>query len=345
MDGARTGFTTGTCAAAAALAAGRRLLGGHEDGYVEVVLPGGDLARLRVEYCSLCGDCAVAGVRKDAGDDPDITHEALICAQVRRIAGSGIIFRAGDGVGTVRRPGLQLPVGEAAINPVPRQMIAENLRALTTGGLEVTISVPGGEDLARKTFNPRLGIEGGISIIGTSGIVRPFSTEAVREAILCTLRVAAAAGANVARLVPGHYGMRAALELPELCPPGCDIIEVGNEWDYALPLLKGMGFSALLALGHPGKLGKLAAGYFNTHSRHSPPALDYVRELAHALGIESPDQSATVEGFFAALSEERARKIAGELARRVAAAVGECAGLPARVGLIDMKGRLLALSY
>ena len=176
------------------------------------------------------------------------------------------------------KPGLAIPPGEPAINPVPRRMIREAVREVTPRGVRVTISIPGGGELARKTFNPRIGIVGGLSILGTTGIVRPFSCSAIRETLRCTLNVAAAAGIRAPVFVPGHIGERAARAHFRVADE--QIVEVGNEWGFVLDEALGRPFSALLILGHPGKLAKLTAGDWDTHSGRSGSALPVV--AAHA---------------------------------------------------------------
>ena len=179
----RSGLTTGSCATATSLAAARLLLSGLAADAVQIVLPKGKQVQMRLEFCRLTDDGAEAGTIKDAGDDPDVTHGALLYSHVRLLSKPGIRFNAGAGVGTVTRPGLVLGVGEPAINPVPRKMISDHLTLLAAetgyaGGFDVTVNVEGGEALALKTMNPRLGILGGLSILGTSDIVRPFSCAA-----------------------------------------------------------------------------------------------------------------------------------------------------------------------
>ena len=179
MSELRGGFSTGACAAAAAKAAALVLRGAGRVGEVEIPFPDGTRVSFAVESAEpLGGARARAAVRKSAGDDPDVTDKALIVAEVRETAGAGVSFRAGKGVGTVTRPGLSVPPGEPAINPGPRRMISEALREVSSGGYEVTISIPGGAELAARTFNPRLGIVGGVSILGTTGIVLPISAKA-----------------------------------------------------------------------------------------------------------------------------------------------------------------------
>lgn len=439
----REGYTTGTCAAAATLAAARYLVQGCISRSVLLLLPCGREAELPVAFVEATADGARAGVRKDAGDDPDITHESLIIAEVALSAGAptaqahspsrspcpaplphpplktrqcaaipdsdfragadqgeahmppvtssscrsddlgagrpsgllddsgaeaqlalvGVSFVAGQGVGTVTRPGLQLAVGEPAINPVPRSQIARALRSVTPLPATVTISIPGGVALAAKTFNPRLGVVGGLSVIGTSGVVRPFSHEARRESVLCALRVAAAGFGNNANeagrydptvgggtlfLVPGHYGEAAARSFLGATPE--QIVEVGNEWDCALPALAALGVGTVWLVGHPGKLAKFLAGQFQTHSASSDSALPVVVALAAELGVVRAYSGATVEGFFQACGAADARRVAEMLASRIAQAT-----LPVlkkrgaqtqplarvRVLLIDMQGHAL----
>ncbi len=192
MSGDRTGFTTGTCAAASAKAATMLLSGLLDTREVEVGLPDGTRVTLPVEAAARNRVFAEASVRKVAGDDPDVTDGCLVTARVEWAEDSEIRLLAGEGVGMVTKPGLSVPVGEPAVNPVPRLMIRDAVREVTDRGLSITLAIPGGKELAKKTFNPRLGVEGGLSILGTSGIVRPFSTPALRDALKCALSVAVA---------------------------------------------------------------------------------------------------------------------------------------------------------
>jgi cobalt-precorrin-5B (C1)-methyltransferase len=341
MSGLRTGFTTGTCAAAAAKAAALLLDRGRPAADVEIPLPDGSRATLPLAELRREGDGAVAAVRKDAGDDPDVTHGALVTATVCWSGGEGVTFAAGGGVGTVTKPGLAIPPGEAAINPVPRRMIAAAIREVTSRGVRVTVSIPGGAELARKTFNPRIGVVGGLSILGTTGIVRPFSCSAVRETIRCTLDVAAAAGIRSPVLVPGHIGARAAQVL--LTVREEQLIEVSNEWGFALDEAVRRPFAGFTILGHPGKLAKLARGDWDTHSARSASGLPLVAKMhAEQLG-RPPAASATVEGLFAALEDREKRKLGNAVAAAVRGAVAARTGLkpPPAVILIDLAGRIL----
>ncbi len=342
MSELRGGYTTGACAAAAAKAAALLLRGDGPAGAVAIPFPDGTRESFAVEAAEpLGGMRARAAVRKSAGDDPDVTDKALIVAEVRETAGAAVTFRAGEGVGTVTKPGLSIPPGEPAINPGPRRMIAAALREVSPGGYEVTISLPGGAELAARTFNPRLGILGGVSILGTTGRVVPFSCPALREALACALDIAQAAGEKEPVLVPGKIGKNAAER--HFALRAGQVVEVSNEWGYMLEKTVGRGFEALLLLGHPGKLAKLAMGYWDTHSRASPSARNYVQDLAVELLGGAPSASETVEGVLAELPAAGRRAVADRLAAEVgrsAAARLECGLVPAVV-LIDMTGEIL----
>lgn len=268
----RCGYTTGTCAALAAAAAARLLLTGRAPETVSLRTPKGWNVEVPVETPCLEGGTACCCVTKDGGDDVDATHGLPICARVEAIAGEEIRLQGGPGVGRVTRPGLDQPVGEWAINHIPRKMIREAVDAVRReldepGGLCVTIFVLGGEEAARKTFNPHLGIEGGISILGTSGIVEPMSVQAIVETTALELRQAAASGARQLVLTPGNYGMeflaRGGVSLPREIP----VVRCSNFIGEALDGAGTEGFSSVLLVGHIGKLVKLAGGIMNTHSR------------------------------------------------------------------------------
>lgn len=265
----RCGYTTGTCAAAAARGAAELLLGGALPGRLVIDTPAGIAAELEPVDSSRGEDWARCAVQKDAGDDPDVTGGALVYARVERIEGDGIVIDGGRGVGRITKPGLDQPVGEAAINSAPRRMIAEQMLEVKkahglSGGLKVTVSIPDGERLAAKTFNPRLGIEGGISVLGTSGIVRPMSTGAIIDTMRLEMDMLRAAGCRDLLAAPGNYGdrfSRGELALSTNALVLCSNY-VGDCIDYAAAL----GFSSMLLVGHMGKLIKTACGNMNTHS-------------------------------------------------------------------------------
>ncbi len=268
----RRGITTGTCAALAAGAAARLLLTGEAPESARLITPNGTPVTVPLTRCERVGDAAVAAVRKDAGDDPDVTDGCLICATVRAAAGD-ITVDGGEGVGRVTRPGLDQPIGAAAINTVPRRMIAEAAEAVCaeTGyadGLSIVISVPDGAALAKKTFNPMLGVEGGISILGTSGIVEPMSEQAVVDTIETELRQKRAEGAERIILTPGNYGADFLLE-SGWNPHNIPSVKYSNFLGDALDLAVTMGYREALLVGHIGKLAKLAGGIMNTHSKYA----------------------------------------------------------------------------
>ncbi|MCE5263610.1 MAG: cobalt-precorrin-5B (C(1))-methyltransferase CbiD [Deltaproteobacteria bacterium] len=341
MSALREGYTTGSCAAAAAKAALLLLADGKAVESVEIPLPDGRRLPLAVDRLRRTGKGAEASVRKDAGDDPDVTNGAWVKSSVAWVEGSEVEFAAGEGVGTVTRPGLSLPPGEPAINPVPRSMIRAAVREVTARGVRVTIAIEGGRELAEKTFNPRLGIFGGLSILGTTGIVRPFSCSALRASLRCALDVAAAGGARAPVLVPGHIGERAARAQLRVVPE--QIVEVGNEWGFAVDEAARHPFTALLALGHPGKLAKLAAGGWDTHSGRSESALPAVRQMHAAVLGRPAAETPTVEGIFAALAAGEKRALGNPLAAAAQAAIQTRTHgrFGIAVALIDLGGHIL----
>ncbi len=341
MASLRSGFSTGTCAAAAAKAAARILIGNPGPKEVEIGLPDGERVRFPVVFSRREWDSAVAAVRKDGGDDPDVSHGALVVASVSWNEGGDVTFVAGEGVGIVTKAGLQVAVGEPAINPVPRQMIRTAVRELTDRGLRITLSIPGGEELAAKTFNPRLGVIGGLSILGTSGRVRPFSCQALRAALKCSLDIAKANGIDAPVFVPGRIGEKSVQKYFDLPPE--QVIQIGNEWGFMIDSAVEYGFNRLLALGHPGKLAKLAIGDWDTHSSRSRAAICFVAEFgARLLGRKLPE-SKTVEGLMSDLSSEERRIVAGRLASEIQEAVFHRTGKRMQISivLIDIKSKWL----
>lgn len=269
----RCGYTTGTCAALAAAGAASLLLSGEAPRALSLLTPKG--IPVTVEPVELFWEngAAVCGVAKDGGDDADATDGLVIRARVETIEEPEIRIDGGEGVGRVTKPGLDQPPGAAAINRVPRRMIEEQARRVCdalgyAGGLSVCISVPGGEEAAQRTFNPMLGIEGGISILGTSGIVEPMSEKALVDTIAVELRQAAALGARDVILTPGNYGKTFLRDHPQAAR-GVPVVKCSNFIGDALDLAGNRGFSQVLLVGHAGKLVKLAAGVMNTHSRYA----------------------------------------------------------------------------
>lgn len=269
----RCGYTTGTCAALAAAGAARLLLAGRAPDSVTLTTPGGLPVTAVPRYCRMEAGAACCAIEKDGGDDIDATHGALIEARVERAAVPGVCVDGGAGVGRVTKPGLDQPVGAAAINRVPRRMIEQEVCAVCDalgwdGGLRVTICVPGGAALAQRTFNPQLGIEGGISILGTSGIVEPMSMQALIDTVTISLRQARAQGAARVILTPGNYGVD-FLRVQRLNAAGAPVVKCSNFIGDALDAAGALGFADVLLVGHIGKLAKLAGGIMNTHSRYA----------------------------------------------------------------------------
>jgi cobalt-precorrin-5B (C1)-methyltransferase len=269
----RRGWTTGACAAAAAKAAYAALLTGEFPDPVEILLPKGERPSFALARQSLEPGHATAGIVKDAGDDPDVTHGALILCSVRALPdGAGIVFRAGEGVGTVTRPGLPVAPGEPAINPVPRAMIRGAIAELAKangapGDVEVTVSVPGGAEMARHTWNPRLGILGGISILGTTGIVHPYSCSAWIASIHRGIDVCRANGVAHAAACTGSTSEAAVQRLYGL--PDHAIIDMGDFAGGTLKYLRRHPIARLTIAGGFGKLSKLADGAMDLHSGRS----------------------------------------------------------------------------
>jgi cobalt-precorrin-5B (C1)-methyltransferase len=284
----RRGWTTGTCATAAAKAAYSGLLTGAFPDPVEVTLPNGERPAFALAVTRRDADCATAGVVKDAGDDPDVTHGALILATVRRSKpGSGVIFRGGEGVGVVTRAGLAIPPGEPAINPVPRQMIATAIAevaaaAEASGDVEVEIAVPGGEALAAKTLNGRLGIVGGLSILGTTGIVIPYSCSAWIHSIHRGIDVARAGGFTHIAASTGANSEAAVQKLHHL--PETALIEMGDFVGGMLKYLRQHPIARVTLAGGVAKMTKLAQGMLDLHSKRGTVDLAALAALAEAAG-------------------------------------------------------------
>ncbi|PHV71008.1 cobalt-precorrin-5B (C(1))-methyltransferase [Sporanaerobium hydrogeniformans] len=262
----RRGYTTGSCATAAAKAAATILLTKELISTISIDTPKGIPLTLKVEDAQLEGDRASCAIRKDGGDDKDATHGTLIYASVQMREGEAICIKGGKGVGIITKPGLGVGVGEAAINKVPREMIQREVRSVIgKRGMEVTIEVPEGESIAKKTFNPRLGIIGGISIIGTSGIVEPMSEEGWKRSLSLELEMKKAVGLKKIVLVGGNHGERFALEVLGLNPQY--VVRTSNFVGYMLLEAKRLGYEKILMLGHLGKFIKVAGGIFHTHSK------------------------------------------------------------------------------
>jgi cobalt-precorrin-5B (C1)-methyltransferase len=291
----RSGYTTGACAAAAAKAATISLFKQQVVKRVQLDLPGAKRASFKVNHCAFDFIQAACSVIKDAGDDPDVTHGAEIWAAVSWEEETGISIDGGKGVGVVTKPGLEIPVGAAAINPVPRQMITNSVSKAASSrldgkGLRVVISVPGGEKLARRTLNQRLGIVGGISILGTTGIVIPYSISAYTACISQSLDVALACGCREAVLTTGRRSEKFAqgeLALPEEC-----FVQAGDFIGYGLKECAHKGLTKATIWGMIGKISKLAAGHLYTNVSDSRVDISLLAEVATSCGV--PDETVTV---------------------------------------------------
>ena len=288
----RFGYTTGSCAAAAAKAAAWMLLTGQKKETISLITPKGVTLTLAVEDISMEPDRVRCAIRKDSGDDPDVTNGTLIFAEVTRKEEPGIAIDGGIGVGRVTKKGLDQPVGNAAINSVPRQMIRVNLEEILTltdqnCGLNVTISVPEGEVLAKQTFNPRLGIVGGISILGTTGIVEPMSEKALVDTIRVELKQRRANGDDYVLLTPGNYGcdfIRAGLSLNAE-----QAVQSSNFIGQTLDICRELGFKGALLVGHIGKMVKVSGGMMNTHSKYGDCRMEILAAHAGIAGL-SPEK-------------------------------------------------------
>ncbi|MBO6538405.1 MAG: cobalt-precorrin-5B (C(1))-methyltransferase [Rhizobiaceae bacterium] len=281
----RRGWTTGACAAAAAKAACAALAGDAFPDPVEITLPGGQCPAFALAKTERGEDYARAGIVKDAGDDPDVTHGALIIATVRRgTADTGITYRAGEGVGTVTRPGLPIPVGEAAINPVPRTMIAHAISEIAgeDADFEVEISVPGGAEIATKTLNPRLGILGGISILGTTGIVIPFSCSSWIHSIHRGIDVARAMGLDHVAGSTGSASENAVQKHHGLHEVA--LIDMGDFAGGMLKYLRAHPVPKVTIAGGVAKMTKLAQGMLDLHSKRGHADLDALADVALQAG-------------------------------------------------------------
>ncbi|UWG98181.1 cobalt-precorrin-5B (C(1))-methyltransferase CbiD [Dehalobacter sp. DCM] len=274
----RCGFTTGSCAAAAAKAGTVMLLSGELCTEIAIATPKGIVTTMKVLEIQRDDHQVTCAVKKNSGDDPDVTDGILIFATVAKAQEQAIRVDGGTGVGRVTKPGLACPVGEAAINPVPRSMIIAEAEKVCNalgyeGGLTITISVPEGEAVARKTFNPRLGIVGGISILGTSGMVEPMSEKALIDTVRLEMNQQKEKGCRHLLVCPGNYGetfARGTLGLQNT------LVQCSNYIGEMLDFTVELGFDSLLLIGHAGKLVKLAAGIMNTHSRYADCRMEVI---------------------------------------------------------------------
>lgn len=286
----RTGYTTGSCAAAAAKAAVCMLLSGEVIQQVRLMTPKGVELDLEVEQIERRQHGVRCAVRKDSGDDPDVTNGIYVYAEVRKEPEPGIYLDGGEGIGRITKKGLKQPVGAAAINRVPRQMILEavkeqSIRYGYQGGLSVIISAPEGKKLAAKTFNPRLGIENGISILGTSGIVEPMSEKALTDTIFLEMKMLKENGIDRCCVVPGNYGRDFLAE--QLGVDTDQAVKCSNYIGETIDAAVNLEMRSLLLIGHIGKLIKVAAGVMNTHSRQADCRMEVLAAYAAAEGASA----------------------------------------------------------
>ena len=343
----RTGFTTGACATAAAAAAGGALITGRWEKEVAITLPRGQDVTFNLALCET-GDCwARAGVIKDAGDDPDVTHGAMIVVTLRYGAtGSGVTFHAGEGVGTVTKPGLPIPPGEPAINPVPRQMMTQALTDLAqslghAADFEVEVSIPGGAEIARDTWNGRLGIEGGLSILGTTGIVRPFSCAAWIASIHRGIDVARAGGlthavgstgATSEATAQAHFGL-----------PDHAMLDMGDFAGGLLKYLRRHPIARLTIAGGFGKMTKLAQGALDLHSARSQVDFSALAEWSGSDVAEAVSFANTAQHALSLAGPALAQQVAD---RARATALGTLGDAPVSLDtlIIDRQGQIIAMS-
>ncbi len=349
----RYGWTTGSCATAATRAAFAALITGQFADPVEIVLPGGARAHFALAFAELSEGLARAGVIKDAGDDPDVTHGALVISTVRPApSGSGVIFRAGPGVGTITKPGLPLPPGEPAINPVPRAMMIENIKEVAElygrgADAIVEISIPGGEALAQKTLNPRLGILGGLSILGTTGIVVPYSCAAWVHTIHRGVDVARAQGLTHIAGATGAVSEAAVQRLHNL--PEDALIDMGDFVGGFLKYLRRHRVEIVTIGGGFAKMAKLGQGMLDLHARRGAVDLKFLAELAIAAGGDET-LAAHIRGANTGLQAYELAASAGiDLAAQVAEAAWSTAAKAVEDGaaileivVVDREGHVLA---
>jgi cobalt-precorrin-5B (C1)-methyltransferase len=349
--GQREGFTTGTCAAAAAKAATRVLVSGHPLEAIESTLPNGRKHTFALERCERAGARATCSVVKDAGDDPDCTHGAEIVAEVVLRDTPGVELRGGEGVARVTKPGLGLEVGSPAINPVPRrnitEMVEEDLaRAKERVGAVVTISVPDGEEMAKHTVNARLGLLGGISILGTTGIVKPYSTAAYKASVVQAIDVARERSVDTLVLTTGGkseaYAMRLFPELPEEA-----FVQVGDFVGVGVRHAARRQARRAIVVAMIGKLSKMADGKMMTHAAGSEVNMDLLAEIAASLGAR-PEVLAEIRAANTArhvlelAQREGIPGLAGALSARAAQKLtAHAPPLEIHVVLVDFDGKAL----
>jgi cobalt-precorrin-5B (C1)-methyltransferase len=364
-NGLTRGMTTGSCAAAAAKGALLFLISNSEEKQIEIDLPSGEQLRVSINFSRKTEHGAMAQITKDAGDDPDVTDKCKVEVEVKPSKHkSGIHFYAGDGVGTVTEEGLQIPKSEPAINPIPRKMIRQNLEnvlndspeAWKDRGLDVVVSVLDGKKIALKTFNPRLGIQDGISILGTTGIVEPMSLSAWKASVEIYIDVALATQSEFIVFSPGRWGQKFFHK--ERGVPLNRICLVSNFIGFALDHLTQKynkdkdAVNKVVFAGHPGKLAKVIDGHWNTHSSESPSALPAILKIAENLFPKAThsklQSSRTVEHLIQISKQNHISNILFEaIAENISQAISKYLGESLRVEVLlaDFKGNLIGQTH
>lgn len=347
----KKGWSTGACATAATRAAYTALLTGRFPDPVAITLPRGERPSFSLARKELGPRFAVAGIVKDAGDDPDVTHGALVVVRVERgRAKTGVEFRAGEGVGTVTRPGLPIKVGEPAINPVPRKMMQETVAEVAAehadpGDVTITVSVPGGEELAERTWNPRLGIVGGLSILGTTGVVIPYSCSSWIASIHQGIDVARALGLKHVAGATGATSEAAVIRLHKLDQAA--LLDMGDFVGGMLKYLRRHPLPRLTIAGGFAKMTKLAAGHLDLHSSRSQVDLEALADALEGLGA-GPDlvaraRAANGAGELLGLATDRGLALGDVVAgrARAVALATLSGGIDVDVAIFDRSGRLV----
>lgn len=324
----RKGYTTGSCATAAAKVAALMVLRQQVINQVSIVTPSGVTLRLNVEQPLICGQQASAAIRKDGGDDVDATHGMLIFAQVTLNDSGSISIVGGEGVGTVTRKGIGLPVGSSAINRTPLHTIEEAVREVIgpERGAEIVIFAPEGEERAQKTYNGRLGILGGISIIGTTGIVTPMSEESWKRSLALELEMKRAQGMTSVILVPGNHGERFVQEQMQL--NGDRVVTMSNFVGYMLQEAQRLGFHRIVLVGHLGKLIKVAAGIFHTHSHIADGRMETLVTRLALMGaprelLQAVFECSTTEAAMELIEQQGWQAVYNDIAQAICARINQ----------------------
>lgn len=341
----RGGYTTGASAAAGVKAALIYFVHKKISESVEITALDGTILKIPIEKIFVDGEKISVEVIKNSGDDPDITNSAKIITTTKIIAGDEIIFRAGLGVGKITKAGLQLAIGEPAINPGPRRLIKNVAAEFNIRGLEVEISIPAGVELAKKTLNPILGVEGGLSIIGSTGVLRPMSEEAFKNSLIPQIDVAIAAGHKNLIFVPGKIGETVA---KKIFSDSAAIIQTSNFIGFMLEAAADKNVEKIILCGHIGKLIKIAAGNFHTHNRISDARLETLAAYSAAEGLPSSEvqkilSATTVEEATAIISANKLERVYNKIAARASYRAERFVFNKISVGtiLIDYAGNIL----